>query len=197
MDGLMATETQTRWFADLIREEGLADPAQFLKDGFFDEIPFYSRYDQLPPAEAAGHAEVDVILIKSCLDYLDRLLSNGRPTAPLLAAITVVREGRGEPIIPSLFACYGLEQVQSALRGLPLLRPRSSLGLHLGKMLKTIGASDGYGLLQDSATVPGRPRIFIVGRHPPFPEVIGLDELRGRPGLRIDDGRPSPSLAKK
>ena len=68
-------------FDSVLRAEGLADiPSSFRDPSFFDEVPLYSRYEQVDFLRRYG--EVDRLLLELSLEYLQRVKIEGTANKP-------------------------------------------------------------------------------------------------------------------
>ena len=188
----MIAHTHQKWFQELVEAEGLADYRRFLRDDFFDEIPFYSRYQQLDAIDSNDVAEINRQLIELCLVYLNELLSAHAASGSLFAAITLIHQGRNRPILPSLFACHGAS-VPHVLENLSLSPPTSRFAGQLRQILRNSNLDSRFSVLQDEATTPGQPRYFLVPKFDPDSLTVCLDHLAIRSAPR-DNGHHSPNL---
>ncbi len=62
-------------FNDLLMAEGIYDPATFSYTEVFDEVPIYSRLDQLDFLDGMSVAERNRLLVLAAVAHLDRITS--------------------------------------------------------------------------------------------------------------------------
>ena len=159
-------------FEAVLRQEALSDRAQFDVPGYFDEIPLFSRYQQMSFLPRQRTAD---LLVQLALDYLDSIVLIKRSAARCFLAITVRENDVGTTILPSIFVCNGW--VTRRLRDLRLLRANSDLADSLKLSLRAQSLSSRFALAQDNLTSPGQPRIFIGYRRAPSDRIVSLPAL--------------------
>lgn len=176
-------------FRRLLEEQKLDDLSQFFRDGFFDEIPLYSRYSQLSFLEYLEVGRADAVLIRLSLDYLDRIIHHAGPKSKFLAAVTVANTGTKKDYLqPSIFVCHG--RIDELLKGRLMLRaPKSVFANRLKKIVDEVAGASRYHVLQDTRTIPRKVRVFISPKHLPHPRMVGIDELV--PERTPANGRPT------
>jgi hypothetical protein len=156
-------------FEILLRARQLADPvSSFSIPDFFDEVPLYARYAEVEFLKKFGN--VDLLLVKLALDYLERVTSASRHSkARRFAAITVINDDEDEFIVPSVFVCNG--SVSTRLRELHLSLPSKGLGKRIEALVKDAKLNGCYCVLEDRDTIPGDVRVFI-GHKSPLPGFV-------------------------
>ena len=152
----------------VLEPEGLADPSRFVAGDFFDEIPLYSRYAQVEPF-LRGKRSPDNVLLDMALEYLAEVCGEAKLRRGFVAAITIPDDaipGDAIPdekefryLVPSLFVCKG--NIRRRLNGLRLRKPLTAFGKRIAAVLKQVDPKSTFGILEDTLTVPGQPRVFI------------------------------------
>ena len=137
---------------------GLADPSKFLEGDFFDEIPLYSRYEQIEPFVRSGRS-ADAVLLDMALEYLAEIRSEAKVGRGLVVAITIPDDKDSRYIVPNVFVCKG--RIRQRLHGLRLRKPISLFGKRIAGMLKQADPTAVLRILEDTLTVPGEVRVFI------------------------------------
>ncbi len=159
----------------VLAKQRLADFSQFYTAGFFDEVPFYSRYADVEFLKKRGIAKANVILVEFSLKYLNALAAYDAPQLPFLAAITVRRCGTRELLLPHVFVCHG--ECEERLSGHLVLRAAtSSFGTAIGRLVNA-ARPGAYQVLEDDLTVPGQVRVFIGHRAKAHPESVAIDSF--------------------
>ena len=161
----------------LIALERLDDFASFAGGDVDHEVPLYSRYKQVAFLEGFGRETADRLLLQFGLDALDTFPRLGLVAPGMLIALTVDRHGKGEPIIPKIFASNPSSAAR--FKGRYRLRePRTTLGRWLVRMIRNLGEVGRFLVLEEAtAAVPGHPRVFI-GHRPEFaPGLMTIDQL--------------------
>ena len=90
----------------VLAPESLDDPRRWLKAGFFDEIPLYSRYDQIEPFIRRGRS-ADSFLLDMALEYFAEVCAAPKSSRGFLAAITIHDDREARYILPNIFVCRG------------------------------------------------------------------------------------------
>jgi hypothetical protein len=146
-------------FNSVLKVEHLADiPSRFSDPAFFDEVPLYSRYEQVDFLKQYG--EVDQLLLALSLEYLQRAKSDWAPNkARRFIAVTIIRDDVNEPIVPYIFICNS--NARRRLKDLHLSPPSKGLGQHIQSLMRKIDRSQDYRVLEDRSTVPDDVRVFI------------------------------------
>lgn len=175
-------------FWQLLEQQRLNDRSQFVREGFFDEVPLYSRYSQLKFLEERflgySRKEIDSVMIKFGLHYLEIILDKCVPKENFLAALTVRNSsGKNFRLLPSIFVCHG--RVEELLDGrLELVPPKSVFAKRLETIVSDIAGPNRYHVLQDSLTVPRDVRVFVGPRHLSNSLMVGVDAF-----MRINEPR--------
>ena len=103
---MLATNIYDSFRRQVLKQEHLADPSIFFRTGFFDEIPLYSRYEQVEPF-VGKTSTPDVLLLGLALDYLEEVASYAKARSTFLAAITILDDRDFDQIVPNVFVCHG------------------------------------------------------------------------------------------
>lgn len=159
-------------FEAVLRQEALDDRAQFDVPGYFDELPLFSRYQQMSFLPRQGPVD---LLIQLALDYLDSIVLAKRSAAHCFLAITVRQNAERAMIVPGIFVCNGW--VTRRLRALRLARAESPLADLLKSSLCAQSLSSKFALAQDNLSSPGLPRIFIGYRQAHSNRIVSLPAL--------------------
>lgn len=169
----------TQRFADVLAEERLDDLSQFYREGFFDEIPLYSRSSQVAFLDALDRRTADRVILGLGLTYLDELVQFGHPAAEFLAAVTVFDFGKNERLVPGIFVCHG--KVDEVLKGrLRLRAPKSVFGARVSRIVSELGGAERYEVLQDTLSVPRKVKVFIGCKSHPDPQMVAISAFKGR-----------------
>ena len=179
----MITSPIRQQFNSVLRSERLADiPSGFRDAEFFDEVPLYSRYQQVEFLKE--HGDVNRLLVELALEYLQRIVSEvSLAKSKRLLAITIIRSSDEEPIVPSIFVCNS--KVKTRLRRLHLTLPGHGLGERIRKIVAQIYDPADYSVLEDCLTVPGDVRVF-VGYKSPRAGLVDIDSLARNVSLNHD-----------
>lgn len=155
---MIAFPFRTR-FESVLKAQHLDDVASiFAESDYFDEVPLYSRYQQIDFLKHYG--EVDQLLIELALDYLDRVSTEiCIPGTQRFIAITVIRDSHDEYLVPAIFVCNG--NVAARLKDLRLSSPADGLGKRVQALVKLANREIAYSVFEDRHTVPGEVRVFI------------------------------------
>jgi hypothetical protein len=159
-------------FNSVLKAEQLADfPSSFRDPVFFDEVPLYSRYEQVDFLKQYG--EVDRLLLELSLEYLQRVRSEWATNKPKrFIAVTIVRDDVNEYIVPSIFICNS--NARKRLKDLHLSPPSKGLGKHVQILMQNTEHPQDYRVLEDRSTVSDDVRVFISYKAPPQ-GLINLD----------------------
>jgi len=161
-------------FNSVLKAEHLLDiPLSFREDAFFDELPLYSRYEQVDFLKQYG--DVDRLLLELSLEYLEKVKSE-RPAGAKkrLIAVTIIRDGPDEYIVPYIFICNG-DARRRLKDNLHLSTPSEGLGIHVQNLLQKTDHPQDYRVLEDRSTVSGDVRVFVSYNSPPQ-GLLTLDE---------------------
>ena len=167
---MIAFPFRTR-FESVLKAQRLDDVASLFADSdYFDEVPLYSRYQQVEFLKHFG--EVDQLLIELALDYLDRVSDEIRiPRTRRFLAITVIRDSHNDFLVPAIFVCNG--NVTARLKDLRLSSPTDGLGKRVQALVKLANRDVAYSVFEDRQTVPGEVRVFI-GFESPKRDIVSL-----------------------
>jgi hypothetical protein len=159
-------------FDAVLRKQQLVDVVSAFGDrDFFDEVPLYSRYNQVEFLK--HHGDVNLLLIELALDYLGRVMSEIHTGSDKrFVAITVISDDQAEYIVPSVFVCNG--KIKTRLKELHLLPPSEGLGKQIEALVRKANLHADFGVLEDRVTVPDDVRVFISYNSSPH----GLVSLR-------------------
>ena len=157
-------------FEAVLREEALADRSMFDAPGFFDELPLYSRYRQI--AWLSRFGDVNELLIRLSLDYLQSVAKTKRSSAMCFAAITLMDHPDAEYLVPNIFVCNGW--VSRRLRRLRLATPASRFAAKLRADLVRSKLSVRFAVAQDTLSSPGNVRVFFGFRKAPSEHIMSL-----------------------
>jgi hypothetical protein len=158
-------------FDKVLKAEHLENVASAFGDpDFFDEVPLYSRYQQVEFLKR--HGSVDALLIGLALDYLDRVRNEVKLPSKRLVALSVSRDD-DDYIVPSIFVCN--RDIKNRLKELRLSAPSRGLGKQIEALVKKTDRGAAYCVFEDDLTVPDDVRVFIGYKAP----------ARGLEGLEI------------
>jgi hypothetical protein len=164
---------------DLLEKKKLANLSQFHQEGFFDEVPLYTRksdVDFLSDGEKANE-----ILLKFALKFLKSVLAYEQHSKGYFAAITVwyfSDDGSDDRLVPNLFAWCG--PVKDLRKKLALQEVTSVFGKRIKKLVPKLRMPDQFGVLEDTETEPSGIRVFIAPKVQPYRGFVTLDHLRSR-----------------
>jgi hypothetical protein len=174
----MKTKRHDSGFQKVLEAERLTDLSQFYQDGLCDEVPLYSRYDQVSFL-SGGWKEASAALLTLGLNFLENFLEDvirkAACKSPFFVALTVWEEEGQEPIVPNVFVCNGDPNDQ--LMKLSLHKPKSSFSKKIEELLSQISMEDKYLVLEDDQTLENRIRVFIGQKTPPYPQFVPLASL--------------------
>jgi hypothetical protein len=167
----------------VLQDEGLADLSQYDRLGFFDEVPLFSRFEQVAFLESLTVARANRILLAFGLKVLNAIVAYDLSKKPFFAALTFWDEMAAPWLVPHLFVCCG--EVKEKLRGeLELLSVTSPLSLRLARWLNDIDAQDRFQIYEDRTTEPSVARVLIGHRRPMFPQMVSLESFVVEPKRR-------------
>jgi hypothetical protein len=171
----MTTKTLDSRFQKVLKAEHLTDLSQFYQDGLCDEVPLYSRYDQVSFL-SGGWKEASAALLTLGLNFLEDVIRKPASSkSPFFVALTVWEEEGQEPIVPNVFVCNGDPNDQ--LMKLSLHKPRSPFSKKIKALLSQISQENKYLVLEDDQTLEDRIRVFIGHKTPPYPQFVPLASL--------------------
>ena len=142
----------------VLAPEGLANPCKFFEGDFFDEIPLYSRYEQIEPFLRNG-GSADAVLLDMALEYLAEIHGEAKTIRGFVAAITIPDDKDSRYIVPNVFVCKG--RIRQRLHGLRLRQPLTDFSKRIAAILKQVDPTAALRILEDTLTVPGEVRVFI------------------------------------
>jgi hypothetical protein len=163
----------------VLEKEGLADLSQFHRNGFFDEVPFYSRTADVSFLRPLGRDKADSALLGFAMKYLKALTWYEIPDRPFLAAITVWHNPNDELIVPNLFVCNGNvgERIEE---NLALHQVKAAPSKRINRLLSRLQMIESHEVLEDNSTSPDSTRVFIGYSVPPYPNVVPLHVFETR-----------------
>lgn len=101
----MTAKTQDSRFHEVLRAEQLADLSHFYQSRLCDEVPLYSRYDQVSFLSGEWE-EASAALLTLGLNFLEDVIRKPASSkSPFFAALTVWEDKGEEPIVPNVFVC--------------------------------------------------------------------------------------------
>jgi hypothetical protein len=167
-------------FAAVLKAEQLAEiPTSFCDPAFYDEVPLYSRYEQIDFLHEYG--DVDRLLMGLALAYLERVKSECAPKGlKRFIAVTVIRDDVSENTVPYIFICNS--NPSTRLKELRPAPPSKGLGQYVQNLVEEIDSGKTYSVLEDRSTVSDDVRVFVSYQSPPR-GLIGLDAFTNRANL--------------
>jgi hypothetical protein len=159
-----------------VLEKGkLADLSQFHQDGFFDEVPLYSRksdVDFLPDGERG-----DEISLVFALKFLNSVIAYQPHRRAYFAAITVW-DFSDDHIVPNLFAwCRPIRELDEKMS---LRKITTAFGKRIRKFVSKSRPLDQFSLLEDVETDRDTTRVFIAPVVSPYGGFVTLDHFMSR-----------------
>ncbi len=169
----------------ILEKEGLADLSQYHRDAYFDEVPLYSRFEDVSFLRELGRDKADTALLRFGLKFLKALTWYEVPERPFFAALTVWHNPDDELIVPNLFVCNGdvYERVGDHLALGPVKVMASK---RIEKLISRLQMIESHQVLEDIATAPLTSRVIIGYPIPPYPNIVPLHvfEKRSLPKAR-------------
>ncbi len=163
----------------ILEREGLADLSQYHRDGFFDEVPFYSRFADVAFLRNLGKDKADGDLLRFALKFLKALIWYDIPTKPFFAAVTIWQNPADKLIVPNLFVCNGDVEEQIG-DGLALCTVKSAPSKRIERLLTRLQPLDAFQVLEESETAPEMTRVFIGYSVSPYPNVVPVHAFQKR-----------------
>ena len=158
----------------LLEKEHLTDLSQFHQQGFFDEVPLYSRQsdvDFLPDDKN----EANEILLRFALKFLKSVVAYEQHRTGYMAAITVWNFSDAL-LVPNLFVwCDALRGLKEKLT---LYAATTSFGKEMKQLAPKLDRGEQFEVLEDATTLPETTRVFIALARPPYPGMATLDSFR-------------------
>jgi hypothetical protein len=159
---------------ELLKKENLADLSQFHRQGFFDEVPLYSRASDvrfLPDDERLANK----ILLRFALKFLNSIVAYEEHRTGYFAAITVSDISTGL-LVPNLFVwCGPIRQLKGKLA---LDDPSTRFGKQVRKTVRELRLSESFDVLEETATTPESTRVFVAPARAPYRGFAALDDFR-------------------
>ncbi|HEY1785562.1 MAG TPA: Imm15 family immunity protein [Pirellulales bacterium] len=162
-------------FESVLRNEQLGDRSQFSDPHVFEELPLYSRYEQIEFLSRFG--DPNTLLLKLALDYLAEIVDTHVGAAEWLGAVTLWEDDSqdGDPIVPLIFVCN--DEARRRLKDLNLQPATDKFAAFIKATLESAGKHDEMVVMADDNTIDGSVRYFISYKVPPR-GMIGLAEFR-------------------
>ena len=157
----------------LLEERNLADLSQFHQQGFFDEVPIYSRetdVDFLPDDKTANE-----VLLGFALKYLKSVIAYEQHPGGYSAAITVW-DFTEDRLVPNMFVWCGA--VRELAEKLVLRTVETSFGKRIEKLVSKLRLGNQFSVLEDALTVSDTPRVFIAPVEQPYQGFGTLEHFR-------------------
>jgi hypothetical protein len=158
----------------LLEKERLADLSQFHREGFFDEVPLYSREADLGFLSESKEGTKE-ILLRFALKFLKAVIAYEEHRAGYFAAITVWESETALPV-PNLFVWCG--PVRELQKQLTLNEVKTPFGRQIQKVVKAQHLGEPFEILEDTSTLPETARAFIAPAHIPYRGFAPLDRFR-------------------
>ena len=155
---MIVTTTFDEFRRRVLAPEGLDDPSMFFEGDFFDEIPLYSRYEQIEPL-VCHERSPETVLLEMALEYLAEIRGEAKIIRGFVAAITISDDKDCRYIVPNVFVCKG--RIRQRLNALRLRKPLTDFSKRIAGILKRIDPTAALRILEDTLTVPGEVRAFI------------------------------------
>src|SRR5258708_3802190 len=189
VEGMIPPSARQQFTSVLKAEQLFEIPPSFRDSDFFDEVPLYSRYEQVEFLKQYGG--VDRLLLGPSLEYLETVTSALAVNRPKrFIAVTIVRDAINEYIVPYIFICNS--NASRRLKELHLSPPSKGLGKHVQSLLKETDYRQDYRVLEDRSTVSDDVRVFI-SYNSPQQRLISLDAFTNKSTQRRNR-KSSPSL---
>jgi Immunity protein 15 len=182
----------------LLQKEGFADLSQFHQQGFYDEVPLYSRYSDIAFLLELGTERANAVLLQFGIDFLEAIVAYEEHSKPYFAAVTVWKSAEDEPIVPNLFVWF---DSALALPGKPITQPpgtkssphgklgrlverlklqppRTKFARGIKRLVAEVHLQPPLDILEDLSTAPKTSRVFIGNSVAPYPSFVVLDTFR-------------------
>jgi hypothetical protein len=158
----------------VLEKENLVDLSQFHRTGFFDEVPLFSRQEEIDFLHGRPGDEADRILLGFALKFLSSVVSYEKHRSPFVAAITAWGSAE-DPVLPNLFVWSG--DIRKLRSKLVLVSPSTPFARRVKRLVPSRHTHDQFEVLQDTTTEPAETRIFISLAEPPYSGFIPLREF--------------------
>jgi hypothetical protein len=141
-------------FEAVLREQRLIDDLpSFAAPAYFDEVPLYSRYQQVDFLKHYG--QINPPVVELALEYLERVVAAMQPNRlRRFVAVTIITYDNGVHLIPQIFVCNG--DVERQLTELRLSEPSEGLGRQVEELVRDVASGGEFSVLEDRTTVPGK-----------------------------------------
>ena len=162
----------------VLEKQRLADLSQYRNEGFFDEVPLYSRSSDISFLGMLGQEGANRVLLEFALKFLNALVNYEPPQSPFFAALTIWDHAE-KFIVPSIFVCNG--KVKQRLRGrLILHRAETEFGRGIRKLLRNAKLTGQFQAFEDDLTVPDITRVFIGHKTVIHSQMVKMDAFLDR-----------------
>jgi hypothetical protein len=172
--GRMNNNYDTKLWAVLERAK-LGDLSQFHRQGFFDEVPLYSRESEV--GFLRNGVKEDEVLLSFALRFLRSVIAFDQHRDGYFAAITVW-DFSDALLVPNLFVWCGPVGVLEAK--LVLRKVDTEFGKRISALVPRLGLATRFSVLEDTHTDPDTARVFIAPRDRPYQGFLTLDHFRSR-----------------
>jgi hypothetical protein len=167
----------------VLQEEGLGDLSRFHRSGFFDEVPLFSRFEQVSFLEEVRPTRGNRMLLEFGLKVLSAIAAYDCSKRPFFAALTFWDEMAAPWLVPHLFVCCG--EVNDKVRGKLTLAPCAApFSLRMERWLTDSDPDGRFQIYEDRATEPNLIRVVIGHREPLFPQMTTVDSFVTAPKRR-------------
>lgn len=160
---------------DLLAKKRLVDLSQFHKDGFFDEVPLFSRLSDLEFLPDSPRGRADSILLAFALKFLKSVVSYEEHPWPFFAAITIWDFPGSDRIIPNLFVWSGA--IGALKKKLTLDEVETPFGKAIKKLVRQTHLRGPFDVLEDASEAVPMGRVFISLASLPYPGFVTLDKF--------------------
>jgi hypothetical protein len=163
-------------FWKILTKDHLVDLSQFHKVPFFDEVPLFARESDLAFLSEYTSEQVNTLLLRFALKFLQSVVSYEEHRAAFFAAITAWSFATSDPLIPNLFVWSGpMRRLEKRLR---LDEATTPLGRKIKSRVLKLGLRDRFEVLEDRSGTPGGSHVFISYSEPPYPRFVPIGTFR-------------------
>ena len=162
----------------VLESDRLSDLSQFHKSNFHDEVPLYSRFDQIDFLADFPRQQLDEILVAFSIRFLRAVVSYQEHKTPYFAAITIWDFLDDQSVVPNIF--FWSDHMKALQNSLSL----NPVGTSWGKRIQSAVAGEDFSqkliVLEDDRTMPSSSRLFISYRKPPYKTFVPLSRFRNK-----------------
>jgi hypothetical protein len=158
----------------LLEEKKLADLSQFHQQGFFDEVPLYSRESDVAFLPDDDN-EANEILLRFALKFLKSVIAYEQHAPGYVAAITLWDYSDAR-FVPNLFVWHA--PLRELKEKLVLKAVTTPFGKKIKKLSPRLKLRNQFEVLEDHSTVPDATRVFLGPVQPPYRGFVTLDRFR-------------------